>query len=111
MDVMIDGKALQNADSECLESNLTPLFPGAKQLGTHQGAFDGCHCAVGEGFWALSCWQIAEHCRLFCEPLYSLIFEHKIKPIRINKMNFLKELNILREAVSGFVNSAAQQCP
>lgn len=35
MDVMIDGKVLQNADSECLESNLNPLFPSAKQLGTH----------------------------------------------------------------------------
>lgn len=47
MDVMIDGKTLRNPGSECLESNLNPLFPGAKQLGTHQGTFDGCHCAAG----------------------------------------------------------------
>lgn len=50
MDVMIDRKALQNPGFQCLESNLNLLFPGAKQLGTHRGAFDGCHCAAGRGF-------------------------------------------------------------
>lgn len=49
MDVMIDGTALQNPGSECLESNLNPLFSGAKQLVTYQGAFDGCHFTVQQG--------------------------------------------------------------
>lgn len=106
MDGMIDGKALQNPGSDCLESNLNPLFPGDKQLGTYQGAFDGCHCAAGRGFWTLRCWQIAKHCQLFCEFLYHLTFGHKVKPIRIRKMNYVKEWDILRGAAIGSASSS-----
>lgn len=77
VDVMIDGRALENPGSAWLESNLNPLSPGAKRLGTYQGAFDGCHYAAGRGFWALSCWQIAKYCQLFCEFFYHIWTQNK----------------------------------
>jgi hypothetical protein len=108
-DVMIDGNALQNPGSQGLESNWNLLFPGVKQLGTHQGVFDSCHCAAGRGFWALSWWQIAKHCQFFCEFLYQLTFENPQNKTHQNKKNeFLKEEDFLGGAAIGFVSSLAK---
>lgn len=84
---------------------------GVEHLGTHQGAFDGCHCASGRGRWALNWWQIAKRWQVFSELLYQLAFEiPKTKPIGLGKMSSIRTEGLLKGVTIGSVSSLAQWC-